>query len=289
VIPRPAILDVLPAPYGPLFDRLLAAVEADQRIRALWLSGSLARGTADAGSDLDVLLAVRDADLDAFTAGWRDWLATVTPTLIARELPGMPGCVYATTDTCARLDVVTEAVSALPATPHRYRLVVLDRDGLDATVPAPQPGPGPNPDRLADLIEEFLRQQAIFPAAVVARGDWLLGVAGVSNAHQLLYQLFVESNQPLPPMGVKQYSSRLTPGQRAVLAALPAPQADRDAVVAAMRAAVTAFRTAGRAAATAAGATWPDHLDEAIQRYFGAHVARPDGHVDHGPYTTTQR
>lgn len=266
--PRPAVLDVLPAPYGPLFDRLLAAVEADQRVRALWLSGSLARGTADAGSDLDVLLAVRDGDLDAFTTGWREWLAAITPTLIARELPGMPGCVYATTDTCARLDVVTEAVGALPATPHRQRLVVLDRDGLDATVPAPRPGPGPDPARLAELVEEFLRQQAIFPAAVVARGDWLLGVTGVHSVQQLLYQLFVETNQPLPPMGVKQYSSRLTPDQRAVLAALPSPRAEPDAVVAAMRAAVAAFRTAGRAAATAAGATWPDHIDGPVQEYF---------------------
>jgi hypothetical protein len=33
---------------------------------------------------------------------------------------------------------------------------------------------------------------------VVAREDWLLGVVGVQYIQMLLYQLFVESNQPLP-------------------------------------------------------------------------------------------
>jgi len=40
------------------------------RIRALWLSGSLAKHTADGGSDLDILLAIRDGDFDEFAAHW---------------------------------------------------------------------------------------------------------------------------------------------------------------------------------------------------------------------------
>ena len=70
---------------------------------------------------------------------------------------------------------------------------------------------------------------------MVAREDWLLGVVGVQNIQMLLYQLFVESNQPLPPMGVKQWSAKLTTGQRAVCAGLPVARCqprgrpDRDA------------------------------------------------------------
>jgi hypothetical protein len=44
----------------PIFDRLLAVCEGDERIRASWLSGSLANAAADCGSDLDCLLAIRD-------------------------------------------------------------------------------------------------------------------------------------------------------------------------------------------------------------------------------------
>ena len=45
-----AALAPLPAGYRGLFDRLLAVVQTDERVRGMWLSGSVARGVADAGS-----------------------------------------------------------------------------------------------------------------------------------------------------------------------------------------------------------------------------------------------
>ena len=118
------------------------------------------------------------------------------------------------------------------------------------------------------IVTEFLRQSAIFPAAVVAREDWLLGQVAVANYQRMLYDLLVESNQPLPPMGVKQWSSRLTPGQRELLSALPAPRAERDSVVAAMSAVREAIRTHGRTALEGAGGTWPTEVDDAMSAYW---------------------
>ena len=80
----------------------------------------------------------------------------------------------------------------------------------------------------------------------------------------LLYRIFLEANQPLPAAGVKQWSSRLTPEQREVLAALPLPAPDRQSVVAAIVEARRALRTHGRAAVEASGGTWPADLDEAM-------------------------
>ena len=57
----------------------------------MWLSGSLGRGDADAVSDLDLLLAVSDDALPSFADEWSDWLAAITPTLIARTLPFATG------------------------------------------------------------------------------------------------------------------------------------------------------------------------------------------------------
>jgi hypothetical protein len=128
---------------------------------------------------------------------------------------------------------------------------------------------------VAELIKEFYRQQAIFPAAVVARQDWLLGVVGVNVAQQLLYQLFVATNAPLPPMGVKQWSARLTERQRQVLAALPSPQADRDSVVEAMTAVRDAVRHSGRQAVEDVGMTWPGRLDLAVARYWARNDLDP--------------
>jgi hypothetical protein len=83
----------------------------------------------------------------------------------------------------------------------------------------------------------------------------------------MLYQLYVESNQPLPPMGVKQWSARLTAEQRQACAGLPVPAPDRDGVIAAMRAAAAAFRRAARQIHADHGVPWPDELDEAVRRY----------------------
>ena len=74
----------------------------------MWLGGSLGRGVADAGSDLDVVVAIAAGSFDGFAAGWRDWLAAITPTVLARELPRLPGSFYSVTPECLRLDVVAE-------------------------------------------------------------------------------------------------------------------------------------------------------------------------------------
>jgi hypothetical protein len=258
----------LPAGYLQLYEKVLGAARADDRIRALWLGGSLGRGVADAGSDLDIVLAVADVSFAGFAAGWRDWLAAVTPTVLARELPRLPGSWYSLTPDCLRLDVVTERAGAASPAQLGGRLLVLDKDGTAAgPAEVPAPGPGPDPARIAGITEEFLRQQANFAPAVVDRSDWLLGVVAVHTVQLQLYELFVASNQPLPPMGIKQWSARLTAAQRRVLGQLPAPAADHDSVIAAMRSAAAAFRRAAAEIHAASGIAWPERLDAAVRAY----------------------
>lgn len=264
----PAPLAVLPPSYRPIFDRLLAVCESDERIRALWLSGSLAKGTADGGSDLDTMLAIRDDDFDEFAARWREWLATITPVLLARELPFARGSFYCTTTGCERLDVICEPAGKVAASRHRYRRVVFDRDGLDAAVPAPEAIPGPDPERLRSLVEEFFRIEAIAPFMLNQRRDYLVVVNGVQSMQRMLYDVFVQCNQPQPPMGIKQWSARLTPEQRQIMTALPVAAPERGSIIAALRAVGHAMRTAGRAAVTRSGCDWPVDLDNGVQRFI---------------------
>lgn len=267
---QPASLDPLPAPYRDLFARLLEAVLPDERVRAVWLGGSLARGDADGASDLDVLLAVRDEDLEDFAAGWRTWLEAVTPTLLAVELPFARGSFTATTPQHCRLDVVLESVGTVPVSPHRRRVPVLDRDGLDAMVTVPQDPRGPDPDRLLALCTEVLRIEEITPFVLLERRDLLSVVAGIGVMHGLLVEILAETNQPLPPMGVKRIAARLTPEQQAILLGLAPAVPDREGLLAAVTAVGAAFRGPVRAAVEDAGAAWPTAVDDVV----GPFVAR---------------
>jgi predicted nucleotidyltransferase len=254
-----AALVPMPAGYVALLDSAVDLLAARAEVRAVWLSGSVGRGAADAGSDLDLVVTVVDDGFEALAdpAFW----SPLDP-LLCLALSFLPGAAVITTRDGLRLDVVLERVSELASTPYRRRLVVLDRDGLE--VPEPEPPPGPDPRALADLVTEFLRQSAIFPAAVLAREDWLLGQESVVSYRGLLYRIFLEANQPLPPMGVKQWSSRLTAGQREVLATVPLPAPDRESVVECIVLARRALRAHGRAAVEGAGGTWPVELDESM-------------------------
>jgi hypothetical protein len=259
----------LPVGYADLFSRLLRAAECDDRVRAVWLSGSVGRGVADSGSDLDVVLAIAPESVSEFTAAWREWLDRVTPVVLARELPRLPGSFYSVTPDCLRLDVVTEPAGAARPADQASRLLVLQKDKLGVPVEDISPDqPRPDPARLTEMMSEFLRQMTVFPAAVVAREDWLLGVVGVQNVHLMLYELFVEANQPMPPMGVKQWSAKLTLRQRQVCAALPAPTASAAGVLTAMRAAAATFRLEARAVLAANDASWPADFDDAVRRYW---------------------
>lgn len=263
---RPPELSGLPERYVGLFDRAVEVFAADDRVRAVWLHGACGRGAADAGSDLDLSLAVRDGDFEAFAEGWRDWLDAITPTVVARPIG--PGSFYCLTPTCERLDVISSRISDLPATGStlRRRVVVFDKDNLDGLVPAPD-DPGPDTERIAWLIEETLRQQANWPVVHV-RQDWLLGQAGVQSMHFHLYQLFTEANKPMPGMGPKQWSAKLTTGQRATLAALPVPTADRASVDRAREVAITVFLREAGLIAAAVGVPWPGGLETAVRRYL---------------------
>lgn len=264
----------LPEPYHRLYDRVLAVCEPDDRIRGLWLSGSLARGSADAGSDLDLLVALDDDVYEDFVGDWRGWLDTVTPTLLAKRIPAEKLIFTALTPRMCRIDATFERVGELPESPFRTRVSVIDRDHLGSRVPRRVDGPGPDPDKISGIISEFWRIQAIFPFMINDRKDLLVARSGVNASAQLLYDVFVEANQPLPPMGVKQFSSRLTADQRKVLESLPAFGCDADSMITADLWVTDAMATHGRAAAEQVGADYPEELGAAVRQFLDRTLRR---------------
>ena len=72
-----------PFPRHTLLDQIIAEAERDPRIVGVIDYGSRSEGRADAWSDLDLALFVRDADVRAFEADWQQWAAQFGRLLLA--------------------------------------------------------------------------------------------------------------------------------------------------------------------------------------------------------------
>jgi hypothetical protein len=256
----------MPSAYGVLLERAAAVFGADPRVRALWVSGSLARNDADQHSDLDLIATVRDADFGALASSWREWLAAITPTVLAREIPFLPGSIYTLTPTCERLDIVLERENGA-RTNRQPRLAVFDRDGLESQRPAATPPAGPDPVKVLTAIEEPLRYVALTPA-VLGRGEFLLAQEGFGHLRRRLSEIFVEANAPLPTTGVKHWRDKLTDEQYAVLESFPWPKANREELLAAHLEGVRLIIRHAKPIAEKLGVRWPIELENAVRAHL---------------------
>ena len=117
------------APQAAVLLRLLDAAEADPRIRAYRVRGSMARGTADEYSDLDTRIWVSDDQYDAALADLPSLVRSIGPTLdILFETPGSPYLFVQFADG-VQLELSCGRASEAGGRDHGV-VVLLDRDGL---------------------------------------------------------------------------------------------------------------------------------------------------------------
>ncbi len=126
------------APQAAVLLRLLEAVEADPRVLALEIRGSVASGEADEHSDLDTRVWIADDQYDAALADLPGLARAVgTPLDILFETPGSPFLFVQFADG-VQLELAARRVSEAKGRPAGV-VVLLDRDGLlqDRYEPAP--------------------------------------------------------------------------------------------------------------------------------------------------------
>lgn len=117
------------APQAAALLRLLEAVEADPRMRALQVRGSVARGAADEYSDLDSRVWIRDDEYDTALADLPSLARAVgTPLDILFETPGSPYLFVQFVDG-VQLELSTRRTSEAKGW-TTGEVVLLDRDGL---------------------------------------------------------------------------------------------------------------------------------------------------------------
>lgn len=105
----------------------------DPRVRALWAGGSLADGTADRWSDVDLRLAVADDDRPAFMAGIEDTLQAICP-ILGWRMRSMRGddLVVVTFEGPLRADFVVTSPNSLDRQRYEPVAPLFDPLGLGA-------------------------------------------------------------------------------------------------------------------------------------------------------------
>ena len=105
----------------------------DSRVRALWAGGSLADGTADRWSDVDLRLAVSDDDRPAFMAGIEETLQAICPVLGWRTRSTRSAeLVVVTFEGPLRADFVVTSPDSLDQQRYEPVAPLFDPDGLGA-------------------------------------------------------------------------------------------------------------------------------------------------------------
>lgn len=171
-----------------LVERAREAFEPDPRVLAIWLEGSVARGTADPASDLDLHLAIADAAFDDFASA-PDVLARIARPLgyLGVTQPGLR-ILPATLSGPVRLDLYIEQRSRLASAPRMPdRAMLLDRDAVEADLAAAPPFVFDPRAHLETLMRDYWFG-AMWPARFTLRGDW----GGLlMNATLVVYQFVV--------------------------------------------------------------------------------------------------
>lgn len=268
-----------------LLDEIGRWASARPDIRAVLLTGSHARGDADASSDLDVELFTTEPDRYA-GGGWMAEIRPVWVHLGFEPAPDRPTrhrlTIFAGGDKVdflvGPLELLEGLAEGLDDLHDRGYRVLLDRDGLAARLPPPSGRPPaeepPTEEELRAVVEEFWFEAWHIPK-YLARGElWVVKHRDWTMKLLLLRMLEWEADT----RGVDRWhiGTRIadwTPPE--VHARLAATFGRYDAADArrAFLAAIALFAEAGRTVADRLGLRYPDEVEEPIRRYAEAAVA----------------
>jgi hypothetical protein len=215
----PGGLEVVDQRYVELYRRTQQVLGVDPRVKAVELSGSVASGTADQWSDLDLKIITTPEGFESFLSDWRIWVARITPTVFARR-PIAPFIVNTLTPDGLTMDMAVYSGEAPPeyTGPPRYSV------GLLSSRPFDDLG-----DALEYAVEEQLRGLAGPFISLIQRDEHMRHLTGVPHILGLLTTVFLAETDSLPP--AKQWNRTFNAGQRDTVAALPPISATREGVL----------------------------------------------------------
>ena len=147
---------------------------ADSRLVAGWLAGSLAAGTADTYSDVDLYLGIADDDLNTVWDERLDLIGQVAPILASADFTFADGsrAVGCLVDGPIKVDVVFLAERNLASPPRRS---VVPLWGSVPSTPIEQADQLPADAEVRRALDGLIRmtlQGGLWPIRVLGRGQW---------------------------------------------------------------------------------------------------------------------
>ena len=262
-----------PHPDAPLIEDLATALSGVAGLRALFLSGSHGRGTADRFSDVD-LLGVAEAEANpAVIAAFRAALESGPGCVFFQELFGGRLC-NAITPGWRRVDLFLP--EGLVGRAQNLLVPLFDPEGLHGTLPERLPPVSPSPERVARLTREFLRVLGLLHVGA-GRGEAVLLVKGLGLLRDMLTELMLQEVPEPDKGGALHLSCLLPPADMALLDSLPYPGPDLPALLYAHRALAEAFLPRARALHARLGLDWPAGFEAAtrdvLRRELGLEIA----------------
>lgn len=260
--------DALPLQLNGAIDCFREAVANDRRVRAAFIGGSLASGTWDEHSDLDLYVIVDDGDYEAVFADRRSFLEAMGPVVLAEDFDGFGFDMV--------VFMLADGVEGELAFGRRsgfahihggpYR-VFMDRDGLleGMTFPPSRPSPSQRRRSVDRTLAWFWRQLSLF-ATAAARGRAWTAYGYLEKARREALDLVWLLDAPGSwPGGFEKLEEQ--PGtERAEPIGRTLVDLDLDRQLLAAQDLAKFVTERGRRAAAAVGHPYPEALEAAVRR-----------------------
>jgi predicted nucleotidyltransferase len=248
-----------------LIERIKRKLQNDQRVRALFLSGSFGCGTADQYSDVDLLLITDHGKQEEFLRSWPDILGSINEVVFWQSpIPAAP-LLNAITSDWLRCDLLVLDPDQLKISSQKSLKVLLDESNLYATLPAEDPMEGGS-SKLMAIVNEFIRVFGLAPVAI-GREEYVVAVTGAGLLRSSLIQLFLEENG-IRGAGALHLKRLLTREQMDILEKMPGVDANRQSVIEASVKCARVFLPRAKKLAEKLLVPWPEGFEAATLRYL---------------------
>lgn len=250
-----------------VIDAVTERFEGDERLRALFLSGSYGNGTFDAWSDVDFLAIVENDNRQNIKAEYIAALESVGPLISSNTMELGAMLVHNVLEDWTRSDIVLSDERMLAGKARDGLKPLIDPGDLWSGLPETLEWQGPNRQRVEYLVKEFTR---ILGLTSVGKGrdEVATVVSGSGLLRTNLIALMTEAVPMVDTGGVLHMKKIFSEEHQRQVLELPVVTPDWESLFEFSKACAAVFYPLARRLTRDAGGEWPDRFIEATRAHL---------------------